>query len=99
MKTTIATVAALVVASAAPAFAQDVSVRIDRDLLDTQAGRTAVYERFQDAARSACISEKRNRQWINQSECSSELVGSMINSLGDNRIAAIHNNAIVVAGQ
>jgi len=100
MKTTIATVAALVVASAAPAFAQDVSVRIDRDLLDTQAGRQTIYQELQSVARDACRSElSKTRRMIEISTCSNELVDSLVDNLNDTRVSSLHTNSIVIAGQ
>ncbi|MEM0928573.1 MAG: UrcA family protein [Pseudomonadota bacterium] len=100
MKTTIATVAALVAAAAAPAFAQDVSVRVDRDLLDTQAGRQIVYQNMQDAARGACRdSLAKTHQIQNLATCSNELVDSLVSNLGDHRVSAIHTNSHVIAGQ
>ncbi|MEO1657226.1 MAG: UrcA family protein [Pseudomonadota bacterium] len=100
MKTTIATVTALIVAAATPAFAQDVSVRIDRDLLDTQAGRQVVYQELENAARRACRADlSQTRQMNKIASCSSELVDSMVSNLGDSRVSAIHTNSYVVAGQ
>ncbi|MEO1040648.1 MAG: UrcA family protein [Pseudomonadota bacterium] len=99
MKTAIATATALVIA-AAPAFAQDVSVRIDSDLLDTKAGRQVVYQEMQDAARSACRNDlSKTRRMSQLSACSNELVDSMVSNLDDTRVSAIHTGSYVVAGQ
>ena len=100
MKTTIATVAALVAVAAAPAFAQDVSVRVDRNLLDTQAGRQIVYQQLENAAHGACRDDlAKTRRMGLISACSADLVDSMVTNLGDSRVSAIHTGSYVFAGQ
>ena len=100
MKTIITTVAVLAVAAAAPAFAQDVRVSIDRDQLGTSQGRQVVYEQLQDAARGACRSELSKTRRMNQmSSCTNELVESMVTNLDDTRVSALHSDGYMVAGR
>lgn len=93
MKTLIATTV-FATAAALTSFAHaGVSVELDRSQLATAEGRVAVYERLEAAALNYCIKEARSAGSLaSAASCRRDVMNDMIESLDDDRMAALHDD-------
>lgn len=70
---------------------EEVSVRIDRDRLDTEDGIAAVYRQFVSESRFVCSDRSNGHVPLSYvSGCTDDLVASLVEDLDDPRMTAFH---------
>ncbi|MCI5048308.1 MAG: UrcA family protein [Aquisalinus sp.] len=99
MKKLFITAAAVVVAFATTAQAEEFKFNFDRELLTTQSGVEKVYDRLQKRIDTFC--EDPGLRSLNmrahEARCKKDLMDQVVNQIGSTRLVSVHRNYLRVA--
>ncbi|MEM7741707.1 MAG: UrcA family protein [Pseudomonadota bacterium] len=100
IKTTLAAATAAII-SFASASAQDVTVRLSAQDLETRAGTERVYDEMSRRVRSACndgtIAARSSRAAVEN--CQADMMDQLVSSINRPELFAVHNTDVQYAGQ